>query len=162
MKLSSINQNDKKAIIDIPGTLIEVEYYDQRGTVWLTNESCAMVVNEGLNISRVRELIWSHITGMTTQVSYNQLPSAPKHELEVPDSKADVKQYSAYKIDVSDLQEADIYEIHNRFKIDDPSGCIQHASKKLLLAGKRTGGKPKHKDIQEAIDTLNRWLQLNQ
>ena len=78
MKLHSINQENKTAIIDMPGTLIEVEYYDQRGTVWLTNESCAMVVNEGLNISRVRELIWRQITGMTSQVSYNHLASAPK------------------------------------------------------------------------------------
>lgn len=69
--------------------------------------------------------------------------------------------YSAYKINVSDLEELDIYELHNRFKVDDPSGCIQHASKKLLLAGTRTGGKSKCKDIQEASDTLNRWLEIN-
>lgn len=73
----------------------------------------------------------------------------------------DFSLYNAYQIDVSDVDIIDVYEIHNRYKIDDPSGAIQHASKKLLLAGTRTGNKPKYKDIKEARDTLNRWLEMN-
>lgn len=70
--------------------------------------------------------------------------------------------YPQYFKDVSDLQEIDVYAVHQLFDVDDPSGAIQHASKKLLLSGVRTGGKGKYKDIKEARDTLNRWLQMNE
>lgn len=70
--------------------------------------------------------------------------------------------YPEYYKDVSDIESMDVYEVHNRFNIDDPSGCIQHASKKLLLSGVRTGGKGKYKDIKEARDTLTRWLEINE
>lgn len=70
------------------------------------------------------------------------------------------KKYPAYHKDVSDVSSLDVYHIHKLFNIQDPSGCIQHASKKLLLSGVRTGGKSVRKDIQEARDTLQRWLDL--
>ena len=69
--------------------------------------------------------------------------------------------YPQYFKDVSELTEVDVYQIHHLFEVDDPAGCIQHASKKLLLSGVRTGGKSKYQDIKEARDTLNRWLELN-
>jgi len=71
------------------------------------------------------------------------------------------KKYPKYYKDVSDINEIDVYTVHQLFNIQDPSGCIQHASKKLLLSGVRTGGKSVFKDIREAKDTLSRWLQLN-
>ena len=69
--------------------------------------------------------------------------------------------YPKYYKDVSELTEVDVYQTHQLFQIDDPSGCIHHASKKLLLSGVRTGGKSKVDDIKEARDTLTRWLQIN-
>jgi len=69
--------------------------------------------------------------------------------------------YPQYYKSVADVDEIDVYAVHQLFDIQDPSGAIQHASKKLLLSGVRTGGKSKFKDIKEARDTLNRWLQLN-
>lgn len=69
--------------------------------------------------------------------------------------------YPAYYKDAIHLDEIDVYAVHQLFQILDYSGCIHHASKKLLLAGVRTGGKPVVKDIQEARDTLSRWLELN-
>ena len=69
--------------------------------------------------------------------------------------------YPKYHKDVSDFSTVDVYAIHQLFEIDDPSGCIQHASKKLLLSSVRTGGKGKFTDIVEARDTLNRWIELN-
>ena len=69
--------------------------------------------------------------------------------------------YPQYYKDVSHLDEVDVYAVHHLFQIADPSGAIQHASKKLLLSGVRTGGKSKFKDIKEARDTLTRWMQLN-
>lgn len=71
------------------------------------------------------------------------------------------KKYPQYYKDVSDVTEVDVYAIHQLFNVQDASGCIQHASKKLLLSGVRTGGKSAFKDIKEARDTLTRWLQLN-
>ena len=70
--------------------------------------------------------------------------------------------YPQYYKKTHGLTEIDVYAVHHLFDIQDPSGCIQHASKKLLLAGVRTGGKSPIKDITEARDTLNRWLELNQ
>lgn len=71
------------------------------------------------------------------------------------------KLYPKYYKDVSNVEEVDVYHVHQIFNIQDPSGAIQHASKKLLLSGVRTGGKSFYDDIREARDTLNRWLQLN-
>jgi len=70
------------------------------------------------------------------------------------------ERYPQYYKDVRHLDAVDVYQVHQLFGIDDCSGCIQHASKKLLLSGVRTGGKPKRKDIEEARDTLTRWLQM--
>lgn len=69
--------------------------------------------------------------------------------------------YPKYYKPVGNLQEIDVYAVHKLFKIQDPSGCIQHASKKLLLSGVRTGGKSAYDDIREARDTLTRWLELH-
>lgn len=56
------------------------------------------------------------------------------------------------------MSEIDTHAIHYLFKIPDPSGCIQQASKQLLLSG---SSKNMYRDIKEARDTLTRWLQLN-
>lgn len=71
------------------------------------------------------------------------------------------KPYSKYFRDVENLSEIDVYMVHHLFGVHDPSGALQHASKKLLLPGTRTGGKSRYKDIKEARDTLNRWLEIN-
>jgi len=70
--------------------------------------------------------------------------------------------YPQYYKSVRHLEHVDVYQVHQLFGIDDSSGCIQHASKKLLLSGARTGGKPKRKDIEEARDTLTRWLEIQE
>ena len=70
------------------------------------------------------------------------------------------ERYPQYYKSVRHLEHVDVYQVHQLFEIEDPSGCIQHASKKLLLSGARTGGKPKRKDIEEARDTLTRWLEI--
>jgi hypothetical protein len=48
----------------------------------------------------------------------------------------------------------DVYRVLLLFNVSDP--CIQHAAKKLLASGTR-GYKDVSTDIQEAIDTLERW-----
>lgn len=72
------------------------------------------------------------------------------------------EKYPKYYKDVSDLTEVDVYAVHQRFNVIDPSGAIHHASKKLLLSGVRTGKKSAYDDVREARDTLTRWLQLNE
>lgn len=65
------------------------------------------------------------------------------------------KKHSHYFKDVSALQTVDVYRVLGLFAVVDP--CLQHAVKKLLVAGGRGGGKDISRDIQEAIDTLVRW-----
>jgi hypothetical protein len=69
--------------------------------------------------------------------------------------------YPKYFKPVTELDEVDVYQVHELFQVQDYSGAIHHASKKLLLSGVRTGGKSKFDDIREARDTLNRWLEIN-
>lgn len=70
-------------------------------------------------------------------------------------------QYEKYFRDFSDVDYVDVYLVHQKFGIEDKSGALHHASKKILLSGTRTGGKSKYQDIKEARDTLNRWLEIN-
>ena len=60
-----------------------------------------------------------------------------------------------YFKDVAGLNVVDVYRVLQLFGVADP--CLQHAVKKLLVAGGRGAGKSIDKDIQEAIDTLERW-----
>jgi hypothetical protein len=48
----------------------------------------------------------------------------------------------------------DVYRVLSLFNVTDP--CLQHAVKKLLVAGGR-GHKDIAKDVQDSIDTLERW-----
>lgn len=48
----------------------------------------------------------------------------------------------------------DVYRVLSIFSVVDP--CLQHAVKKLLVAGGR-GHKDIGRDVQDAIDTLVRW-----
>lgn len=70
--------------------------------------------------------------------------------------------HSHYHKSVEHLNAVDVYRVCELFKVDDPSGATQHAIKKLLLPGGRGGGKPKRQDIQEAVDTLQRRLEMMQ
>lgn len=68
--------------------------------------------------------------------------------------------YSKYSIDVKDLDSIDVAGICKRYEIDDPSGMTQQAVKKLLLGGKRSGGKSIEKDYREAIMSIERTIEL--
>ena len=62
--------------------------------------------------------------------------------------------HSHYFKHVAHLKTLDVYRVLDLFEVTDP--CIQHAVKKLLVAGGR-GLKNLDKDVQEAIDSLQRW-----
>lgn len=75
--------------------------------------------------------------------------------------KTEAKQKNPhYYKDVSNFNEIDFYVIARLYNITDP--CIQHAVKKLLALGKRSGGKSLNKDIEEVIQTLQRKLEVDE
>lgn len=63
-----------------------------------------------------------------------------------------------YHKNVRHLETIDVYRVLALFNVTDP--CIQHAVKKLLVAGGRGAGKDISRDIQEAVDSLNRWQEM--
>lgn len=79
----------------------------------------------------------------------------------MPSVETNVVKYPHYFKDVEVLKEIDIYQVCKLFNIQDSSGCLQHAIKKLLVSGNR-GYKDNLQDIKEARDTLNRYLEINQ
>jgi len=68
------------------------------------------------------------------------------------------KKHPHYHKDVSKLDSVDVYRVLTLFNVTDP--CLQHALKKLLVAGGRGGGKDITRDVQESIDTLRRWQEM--
>lgn len=66
-------------------------------------------------------------------------------------------EHSHYFKNVRNLNVIDVYKVCELFGVEDPSGALQHAIKKLLVPGKR-GVKDRKQDIKEAIDTLNRYM----
>lgn len=101
-------------------------------------------------------------TRLGTHVGTSCAPTSARDVINQPPAIPTLAQrYPKYYKPVGELTEVDVYAVHKLFSLEDMSGCIHHASKKLLLSGVRTGGKTKQQDIREARDTLNRWLELN-
>lgn len=65
-----------------------------------------------------------------------------------------------YYKSVKDMDYIDIYEVCRLFNVDDNTGAIHHAIKKLLVSGGRSGGKTKRQDVDEAIQSLQRWVEI--
>lgn len=68
------------------------------------------------------------------------------------------KPHNHYFKSVKGLEDIDVYRVLQLFNVTDPA--IQHALKKLLVAGGRGAGKDISRDIQEAIDSLERWQEM--
>lgn len=66
--------------------------------------------------------------------------------------------HSHYFKNVSHLETIDVYRVLQLFDVKNP--CIQHAIKKLLVAGNRGGGKNQQQDLKEAIDSINRAIDM--
>lgn len=67
---------------------------------------------------------------------------------------SDFKEKHSHYFKPCPFDAVDVYRVLGLFSVTDP--CLQHAIKKLLVAGGR-GHKDAGKDIQESIDTLTRW-----
>lgn len=68
------------------------------------------------------------------------------------------RKHAHYFKPVAGFSEVDIYRVLRMFNVTDQA--FGHAIKKLLVAGGRGAGKDVSRDIQEAIDTLTRWQEL--
>jgi hypothetical protein len=93
-------------------------------------------------------------------INSTQAPPKVNPERNRAGDRSLASRYPQYYKPIGQLKEVDVYAVCMLFPVDDPSGAINHARKKLLIPGVRTGGKSLRKDVQEAVDTLNRWLQL--
>ena len=62
-----------------------------------------------------------------------------------------------YFKDVTHLKTIDVYRVLDLFNVSNP--CVQHAVKKLLCSGQR-GVKDTRQDVQEAITSLVRCLEM--
>jgi hypothetical protein len=56
----------------------------------------------------------------------------------------------------------DFYQMYDMYKLGNPhevgDSAIEHAWKKITVAGNRSGGKSKLQDLREAVDSLNRAI----
>lgn len=85
-------------------------------------------------------------------LNYNALPAiegAPQLVCE--------RKHAHYHKSVAHLSSVDVYRVLELFGVTDQA--LGHAIKKLLVAGNR-GVKNIDKDVQEAIDTLQRWQEM--
>ena len=68
-----------------------------------------------------------------------------------------MNEYKHYQKSVEHLKWIDVYRVLDLFGVSNP--CLQHAIKKLLCAGTR-GVKDERKDIEEAVSSLVRCLEM--
>ena len=68
------------------------------------------------------------------------------------------RKHAHYFRSVAHLSEVDIYRLLDLFGVTDQA--LGHAIKKLVAPGGRGAGKDFRKDVQEAIDTLQRRLEM--
>jgi hypothetical protein len=74
----------------------------------------------------------------------------------MPDAD-DSRAHGHYFKNVGHLDVVDVYRVLDLFEVTDQA--LGHAVKKLLVAGGR-GTKNVHRDVQDAIDTLLRWQEM--
>lgn len=82
-------------------------------------------------------------------------PSEQSERESVPEVKP--TNHPHYHKDVSHLSSIDVYRVLDLFGVTDQA--IGHAAKKLLCAGQR-GHKDLATDVQNVIDTLERWKEM--
>lgn len=75
-----------------------------------------------------------------------------------PSVAAQQRKHAHYFRNVEHLKEIDIYRFLELFNVTDQA--LGHAIKKLVAPGGRGAGKDFRKDVQEAIDTLQRRLEM--
>ena len=111
--------------------------------------------------------LWDHSGHNCDVIAYryridNTETPEEKEAWEAMEERQSRQKYSAYFKDVRHLDYIDVYRTVSLFDCEKHGHAISHAAKKLLLTGVRTGGKNVEQEVQEAIDTLNRWLEMRE
>lgn len=68
-----------------------------------------------------------------------------------------MNEYKHYQKNVEHLKWIDVYRVLDLFGVSNP--CVQHAIKKLLCKGIR-GVKDERRDVEEAVSSLVRYLEM--
>ena len=68
-----------------------------------------------------------------------------------------MNEYKHYQKSVEHLKWIDVYRVLVLFGVTNP--CLQHAIKKLLCKGTR-GVKDERRDVEEAVSSLVRYLEM--
>ena len=68
-----------------------------------------------------------------------------------------MNEYKHYQKSVEHLKWVDVYRVLDLFGVSNP--CVQHAIKKLLCKGIR-GVKDERRDVEEAVSSLVRYLEM--
>ena len=79
-----------------------------------------------------------------------------KYKFEEMSEMPHVEEKNKYKVELKGVS-FDVYDVLNAFNVTCPAR--QHAIKKLLKTGQR-GFKDERKDLNEAIDSINRSIEL--
>jgi len=108
-------------------------------------------------IFTVKELDSADVLYISNENDYTTWPMAFV-DLLIETSAPTPTKHAHYFKSVKGLTHIDVYRVLQLFNVTDP--CIQHAVKKLLVAGGRGAEKDINRDIQESIDTLVRWQEM--
>jgi hypothetical protein len=111
-------------------------------------------------------VLWSHdVLGAkgSDVVAWRRSPqtSAPEQgfaEITWIAETPEVRKHNHYFKDVSHLDTVDVYRVLQLFNVTDQA--LGHAIKKLLAAGGRGAGKDTRRDVQEAVDALERFIEM--
>lgn len=126
------------------------------------SELCGRILNKAECCPEdAKGVIWikKGTTAPANDLNQNPGPSTKEDKETLVEPSKGVKKHNHYFKDVSNLEVIDVYRVLDLFGVTNP--CLQHAIKKLLVAGNR-GVKDYNKDVQEAIDTLERYKVMQQ
>lgn len=147
---------------------------DENWIRWFGSDTAPINENQTVDIKyrsgtvvesvRVGDYRWSHAPSPVDIVAYRRSAMDNTMTPEEAELTADEHQgkYSAYHKDVRHLKTIDVYRTVDLFGCEAHGHAISHAAKKLLLTGSRTGGKSVEQDVSEAIDSLQRWLEMRE
>lgn len=159
MKRFKIKASDSKDAYDVQQTLFKLGYawnigepqtvqYPEALTFFVYDGGLIMHAGDDFSYfdrhENPEETLESLQTLITEKDSVQEFQEIPKH--------------SHYHKDVSHLKTIDVYRVIELWEVTSPS--LQHAIKKILIPGGRGAGKDMAKDIQEAIDSLVRWQEM--
>ena len=125
-----------------------VNQYEYYNDAWLLRRS---PVNE---MYFTTQLLWQRSETKSINDQYAEIEQVRQDTVKVT---IDELKHRVYKKDVSHLDSIDVYRVLELFNVQ--SHAVGHAIKKLLCSGGR-GAKDEAQDIQEAIDSLIRYQEM--